>query len=162
MLSDYARTLENEILPLLRKQKGFKDEITLSNPGRVDVIAISLWENKAFADAYNNNVYPELLKTVARMIDGAPKVQTFESVTSTFHQVAVAAQAGSSLAIRVGLVEEPPLLYCGGRKCAPSRTSGHRALALTDVANWRNEPLVARITGGISWNTFVSTTHQID
>jgi hypothetical protein len=91
MLSDYTRSFENEILPILRKQKGFKDEITLSNPGSLDVIAISLWESKANAEAYNTNTYPEVLKTFARMIDGTPKVQTFESVTSTFHSVAVAA-----------------------------------------------------------------------
>ena len=90
MLSDYNRTFENEILPLLRKQKGFKEEITLSNPGSQDAIAISLWENKANADAYNTNAYPEVLKTLARMIDGTPKVQTFEAVTSTFHQVLAA------------------------------------------------------------------------
>jgi hypothetical protein len=91
MLADYTRSLENDILPLLRKQKGFKDEITLSNPGSPDVVAISLWENKANAEAYNTNTYPEVLKTFARMIDGTPKVQTFESVTSTFHKVALAA-----------------------------------------------------------------------
>ena len=91
MLSDYTRSFDNEILPLLRKQKGFKDEITLSNPGSLDVIVISLWDNKANAEAYNTNTYPEVLKTFARMIDGTPKVQTFESVTSTFHNVAVAA-----------------------------------------------------------------------
>ena len=91
MLSDYNRTLENEILPLLRKQRGFKDEITLSNPSSLDVVAISLWESKANAEAYNTNSYPEVLKTFARLIDGTPKVQTFESVTSTFHKVAVAA-----------------------------------------------------------------------
>jgi hypothetical protein len=91
MLSDYTRTFENDVLPLLRKQKGFKDEITLSNPGSLDVVAISLWENKANAEAYNTNTYPEVLKTFARMIDGTPNVQTFESVTSTFHKVAVAA-----------------------------------------------------------------------
>ena len=91
MPSDYTRTFENDVLPLLRKQKGFKDEITLSNPGSLDVVAISLWENKANAEAYNTNTYPEVLKTFARMIDGTPKVQTFESVTSTFHKVAVAA-----------------------------------------------------------------------
>ena len=89
--SDYTRTFENQVLPLLRKQKGFKDEITLSNPGSVDVITISLWESKASADAYNTTAYPEVLKTLARMIDGTPKVQTFEAVTSTFHKVAVAA-----------------------------------------------------------------------
>ena len=91
MLSDYTRTLEHEILPLLRKQKGFKDEITLTNPNSQDAIAISLWDNKANAEAYNTNTYPEVLRTCARYIDGTPKVQTFETVTSTFHkQVAVA------------------------------------------------------------------------
>ena len=91
MLSDYARTFENDTLPLLRKQKGFKDEITLSNPGSLDVIVISLWESKANAEAYDTNTYPEVLKTFARLFDGTPKVQTFEAVTSTFHSVAVAA-----------------------------------------------------------------------
>jgi hypothetical protein len=91
MLSDYTRTFENDTLPLLRKQKGFQDEITLSNPGSQDVIAISLWDSKANAEAYNTNTYPEVLKSFARVIDGTPRVQTFEAVTSTFHNVAVAA-----------------------------------------------------------------------
>jgi hypothetical protein len=91
MLSDYTRSFEKDILPLLHKQKGFKDEITLSNPSSLDVVAISLWENKANAEAYNTNTYPEVLKTFARLIDGTPKVKTFESVTSTFHHAAIAA-----------------------------------------------------------------------
>ena len=91
MLSDYNRTFDKDILPLLRKQKGFRDEITLSNPSSLDAIAISLWETKADAEAYNTNTYPEVLNTLSRMIDGTPKVQTFEAVTSTFHKVAVAA-----------------------------------------------------------------------
>jgi hypothetical protein len=91
MLSNYTRTFENEILPLLRKQKGFQEEITLSNPGSLDAIAISLWENKANAEAYNTNTYPEVLRAFAKIIDGTPKVQTFEAVTSTLHHVAVAA-----------------------------------------------------------------------
>ena len=91
MLSDYNRTFEKDILPLLRKQKGFMDEMTLSNPTSLDVIAISLWATRADAEAYNTNAYPEVLRTLARMIDGTPKVQTFEAVTSTFHKVAVEA-----------------------------------------------------------------------
>jgi hypothetical protein len=89
MLSDYTRTFEKDVLPMLRKQKGFKDEITLSNPGSVDVIAISLWESRTNAEAYSTNAYPEVLKALARIVDGTPKVQTFETVTSTFHNVAV-------------------------------------------------------------------------
>jgi hypothetical protein len=85
MLSDYSRTFEKDVLPLLRKQNGFKDEITLAGTGGVDLTAISLWENKIDADAYNTNTYPQVLKTLARFIEGTPKVQTSDVVNSTFH-----------------------------------------------------------------------------
>ena len=90
MQSDYTRTFENKVLPLLRKQKGFKDEITLSNPGSQEAVSISLWEHKNNADDYNTNTYPEVLKTLTAVIDGTPRVQTFETVISTFHNVPVA------------------------------------------------------------------------
>jgi hypothetical protein len=90
MLSDYSRTFEKEILPLLRKQKGFKDELTFAGPGGLDVTAISVWDNKANAEAYNTKIYPEVLKTLARVTDGTPKVQTSEIVNSTFHKIASA------------------------------------------------------------------------
>jgi hypothetical protein len=93
MLSDYTRTFDKDILPLLRKQNGFKDEITFAGPGGVDVTAISLWENKKDADAYNTNTYPEVLKTMAKFIEGTPKVHTSDVVTSTFHKIAALAAA---------------------------------------------------------------------
>jgi len=93
MLSDYTRTFEKDILPLLRKQNGFRDEITFAGPGGVDVTAISLWENKNDAEAYNTTTYPEVLNTMARFIDGTPKVQTSDVVTSTCHKIAVHAAA---------------------------------------------------------------------
>jgi hypothetical protein len=89
MLSDYTRTFERDVLPLLRKQNGFKDEITFSSPGGIDVTAISLWENKTDAEAYNTNTYSEVLKTLARFIDGTPKLQTSDVVTSTLHKIVV-------------------------------------------------------------------------
>ena len=85
-LSDYTRTFEKEVLPLLRKQNGFKDEITFAGPGGVDVTVISLWENKNDADTYNTNTYPQVLKTLARFIEGTPQVHTYDVVTSTLHK----------------------------------------------------------------------------
>jgi hypothetical protein len=86
MLSDYTRTFEKDVLPLLRKQNGFRDEIVFSGPGGTDVTAISLWDNKANAEAYNNNIYPDMVKTLASVMDGTPKVQSGEVVNSTIHQ----------------------------------------------------------------------------
>ena len=86
MLSDYTRTFENDVLPLLRKQNGFKNEIAFSGPGGTDVTAISLWDNKANAEAYNSNICPDVVKTLARVMDGTPQVQSGEVVNSTIHQ----------------------------------------------------------------------------
>ena len=91
MLSDYTRAFDKDVLPLLRKQNGFKDEITLAGPGGVDVTTISLWENKNDADTYNTNTYPTVLKTLARFIEGTPQVHTFEVVSSTVQKHTVLA-----------------------------------------------------------------------
>jgi hypothetical protein len=93
MLADYTRTFDKDILPLLRRQNGFKDEITFSAPGGVDVTAISLWDNKASADTYGRNSYPEVLRTMARFIEGTPTVETSDVVNSTFHKIAAHAIA---------------------------------------------------------------------
>ena len=91
MLSDYTRVFDKDVLPLLRKQNGFKNEITLAGPGGVDVTTISLWENKKDADTYNTNTYPTVLKTLASFIEGTPQVHTYEVVRSTFERHAVLA-----------------------------------------------------------------------
>jgi hypothetical protein len=80
LAAEFDRTLETEILPLLRKEEGFKGEITLSNPGSLERISISLWENKSNAEAYNARVYPQVLKILSKVIDGSPKIRIFEAV----------------------------------------------------------------------------------
>ncbi len=90
-LSDYTRAFEKDVLPLLRKQNGFKDEITFCAQGGVDVMAISLWENKKDADNYNAIAYQQVLKTLARFIEGTPQVHTYDVVTSTLQQHELAA-----------------------------------------------------------------------
>ena len=89
MLSEYRHVFESQILPLLRKQTGFRDEITLASPSGVDVTAISMWDNKGDAEAYNTNTYPEVVKIFSKLIDGTPKVQTCEVVNSTFYKINV-------------------------------------------------------------------------
>ena len=87
-VADFTRLMENETLPLLRKQKGFKDEITLVVPGGAEAVAISLWDQKENADAYNRDAYPGLLKTLGKVVEGTPQVHTYEVTNSTFHKIA--------------------------------------------------------------------------
>jgi heme-degrading monooxygenase HmoA len=85
---ELKRIIENEILPLLRKQKGFRDELTFVAPERSMAVAISLWDTKADAEAYSRASYPEVLKGLAKVVEGTPKVETFEVANSTFHKTA--------------------------------------------------------------------------
>ena len=89
--AEFARILEGEIIPLLRRQRGFEDEISFVSPERNEAVAISLWDKKDDAEAYNRKTYPEVLKALSRVIEGAPKVETFEVGNSTSHQIAASA-----------------------------------------------------------------------
>jgi quinol monooxygenase YgiN len=71
---------EKEVLPILRKQKGFQEEVTLVNPKGAHFI--SLWDNRQNADAYNTAAYPQVLAKLTPVIDGTPKVETYETVSS--------------------------------------------------------------------------------
>ncbi len=87
-VTEFTRTLENEIIPLLRKQKGFQDEITLVAPGGLEAIGISLWDKKEEADAYSRTTYQEVQKTLSNVVEGTPQVHTYEVSNSTFHKIA--------------------------------------------------------------------------
>ena len=86
--TELNRIAETDILPILRRQKGFRDETTLISPERSEAIANSFWDTKADAEAYDHTAYPQVLKTLSNVIDGTPTVKNFEFANSTFHQVA--------------------------------------------------------------------------
>ena len=88
---DFTHTLENDVIPMLRKQKGFKDEITLLAPERNEAVAISFWDKKEDAEAYNRDKYPEIVKMLYKVVEGAPRVESFEVANSTSHQIAAKA-----------------------------------------------------------------------
>ena len=89
--AEFTRALEKEILPLLRKQKGFKDEISFVAPERNEAVAISFWDKKESAEAYNREKYAEVLKALSNVVEGTPRVETFEVANSTSHQIAASA-----------------------------------------------------------------------
>ena len=87
---ELTRIAENEIVPILRGQKGFRDETIFIAPERSEAIANSFWNTKEDAEAYNQTGYQEVLKALSNVIDGMPTVRTFEYANSTFHRSAAA------------------------------------------------------------------------
>src|ERR1700736_2882144 len=85
-LAQFNRTLEDEVLPLLRKQNGFRDELVLISSNGTDAIGISLWDRKDNAEAYQRETYPEVQRLLSKVTEGTPQVQTYDVSISTFHK----------------------------------------------------------------------------
>jgi heme-degrading monooxygenase HmoA len=86
--SEFPRIIENEIIPLLRKQKGFRDEVTFVVPERSEALALSFWDTKEDAEAYDRTGYQEVLKVLAKVVEGNPRIETYKVANSTFHKIA--------------------------------------------------------------------------
>jgi heme-degrading monooxygenase HmoA len=88
MKADFQKTLENEIVPLLRKRQGFQDELTLVSQDGNEAVGVSLWDSKQNAESYQRETYPEVQKILTKVIDGAPQVKTYEVPYTTLTRTA--------------------------------------------------------------------------
>jgi hypothetical protein len=59
----------------------------LIDPNGSEILAISLWDQKENADAYSRETYPEVLKTLGKVVTGIPQVHTHDVSSSTFHKI---------------------------------------------------------------------------
>jgi hypothetical protein len=87
---ELTQKLDKEIIPLLRKQKGFQDEITFVSQTGKEAFGISLWDNAENAEAYSRGAYPEVTKILASVVEGTAQLETFKVSNSTFHKIAAA------------------------------------------------------------------------
>ena len=88
---EFTRILEKEIIPLLRKQEGFQDEMLFVAPQRNEAIAISCWDKQVNAEAYNHIAYLDVLRILSKVVEEMPIVETFEVTNSTSHEIAASA-----------------------------------------------------------------------
>ena len=94
-ISKFSRLMEEDIIPMLRKQNGFQDELTFSDPSEDAVTSISLWDKASNAEIYSRETYPAVLKKLAALIEGTPKLDTYETLGSTFHKSATTLAAAA-------------------------------------------------------------------
>ena len=80
--AEFNRVIQTDVLPLLKKQKGFQEELTLVN--REGALGISIWEDRNSAEEYNRNAYPTVLQKLNPVLEGTPRVETFEVAAATF------------------------------------------------------------------------------
>ena len=91
--TEFTQRLEQQVIPMLRKQNGFQDEITFVGATGTEAFGVNLWDNKENADAYTRGPYAEVTKILANLVDGNSQVDTYDVANSTFHKIGATATA---------------------------------------------------------------------
>ena len=99
-LAEFIRVMDNEILPWLRRQKGFLDTMTLAVPGGREIVSISFWDQEKSAQVYDSASYPQALEILKKILAGTPQVRTFDVVSSTLQKIGPANSALSTVRAR--------------------------------------------------------------
>jgi len=90
-VAEFTDIENKEVIPVVRKLKGFRDLIALVSPSGTEAFVITLWDELESAEAYGRESYPRLVKTLASVTEGAPVLETYDVSNSTLHKVGAAA-----------------------------------------------------------------------
>ena len=82
-------TINEKILPILKKQKGFVDEtVLISDKEENRVLSLSFWNTKENAEEYHRAEYQKVHEMIRHLLEAEPVIRTFEVHTSTTHRIA--------------------------------------------------------------------------
>ena len=86
---ELSNTINDKVLPILKKQTGFADETLLVSDTEPNlVVAISFWNTKEDAERYHREQYPVVQQMIRHLLDAEPVVRTFNVDSSTTHKIA--------------------------------------------------------------------------
>src|SRR5437899_2604205 len=87
---EVAETIQEKVLPILKKRPGFVDEIVLVSTAETNrILGMSFWKNPADAELYRQEQYPKVEELLRPLLETTPKVQTFDVDTFTTHKIAL-------------------------------------------------------------------------
>lgn len=90
-VAEFTEKEEKEVIPVMRKVKGFRDMMAFVSSSGKEAFVITLWDSPESAEAYGCDAYPALVKVLANVIEGPPLLETFIISNSTSHKIAGAA-----------------------------------------------------------------------
>lgn len=85
--AEFTRIVEGQFLPPLRAHQGCLHEDTFITPEFSEAVVNSYWDTEEYAAAYARTAYLEGLQTLAGVLDGSPRVETFQISDATFRQI---------------------------------------------------------------------------
>ena len=86
---ELSNTINEKVLPILKKQTGFVDEAVLvSDTESTRILGLSFWNSKDDAERYHREQYPKIQEMLKPMLETEPVIRTFDVHTSTTHRIA--------------------------------------------------------------------------
>jgi heme-degrading monooxygenase HmoA len=86
---ELSDTINDKVLPILKRQKGFVDETVLISDNEANrVLGLSFWNSKEDAEQYHREQYPKVRETLQHLLEFEPVIRTYEVHTSTTHRIA--------------------------------------------------------------------------
>ena len=86
-VEEFTRIIEHEVIPMIRGLTGFQDKIVLITAGGLEAIGLSFWDQKEDAEAYGRGKFRQVVKALAMVVEGIPRVETRDVSNSTFHRL---------------------------------------------------------------------------
>jgi heme-degrading monooxygenase HmoA len=87
---ELSNTINEQAVPILKKQQGFVDEIILNSDAEPDrVLALSFWKTKEDAERYHREQYKNIHESVRHLLQTEPHIRTFDVHTTTGQKMAV-------------------------------------------------------------------------
>jgi len=81
----FARAIDEKVIPILKKFKGFRDEIAMVSADGKEGIGISFWDQQEDAEAYDRAAYADVRKALEPFVAGVPELHKYRLTTSTVH-----------------------------------------------------------------------------
>jgi quinol monooxygenase YgiN len=86
---ELSSTINEKVLPILKKQTGFVDEAVLvSDTESTRILGLSFWNSKDDAERYDREQYPKIQEMLKPLLETEPVIRTFDVHTSTTHRIA--------------------------------------------------------------------------
>jgi len=85
---ELANTINEKVVPILKKQRGFVDETVLvSDTEPTRVLGLSFWNNKEDAERYHQEQYPKIHEMMKHLLETEPNIRTFDVHSSTTYRI---------------------------------------------------------------------------
>jgi heme-degrading monooxygenase HmoA len=73
--ADFTKLFNSEVLPTLKKQDGFKNEVLLVQDDHV--VGISMWNSPEALKNYETSTYPAIERMLTPVLQGKPTIETY-------------------------------------------------------------------------------------